>query len=310
MKFSKLNFITLSALVLVLTACSRDTDITNAVPVANAGPSQNVTLPFSNITLSGSGTDQDGQIVAYLWSQVAGPAPTVITNPGAASTTVGGFVAGNYIFQLMVTDNVGATGVDTVSIKVNPSPQLTLTLQPSNNPNEKSLVQINGSDFSSSAGNEWLVYAWTVGGLPYNGRTIFKFDLSTIPSTATIVSADLFLYSNIPPENGNLIDANFGNNAFSIQQITSTWSTGTANWFNQPTVTTNNQVVVASTTSSTLDMDIDVKPMLTSMVSTSSNYGFMMKLQNETPYNSRVFVSSFHATKVGKHPKLVVVYRP
>src|SRR6185436_4212386 len=97
-------------------SCSRDEDITNSLPLANAGPSQNVTLPFNNITLTGTGSDQDGQIVAYLWSQVAGPGSTIITNPGSASTTVSGFSAGNYIFQLMVTDNAGATGVDTVSI--------------------------------------------------------------------------------------------------------------------------------------------------------------------------------------------------
>jgi hypothetical protein len=308
MRLLKLILI-ISFFVPVFFSCNQNDVLLNKIPVANAGPSQNVTLPVSSITLNGSGTDEDGHIVGFIWSQVTGPVTALIANNGAATTSVSGFVAGDYIFQLMVVDNDGATGLDSVAIKVNPAPEQTLTLQPSNNPNEKSLVQINGVDYSGTQ-NEWLTYAWTVGGLPYNGREIFKFDLGSIPSTATIVSANLFLYSNTPPENGNFIDANFGNNAFSIQQITSNWSPGTANWFNQPAVTTNNQIIVPTTASSSLDMTFDVKPMVASMVSTNSNYGFMMRLQSETPYNCRIFVSSIHPTKVTKHPKLVVVYRP
>jgi hypothetical protein len=47
--------------------------------------------------------------------------------------------------------------------------------------------------------------------------------------------------------------------------------------------------------------------MVGSMVSTN-NYGFFMKLQNETIYNSRIFVSSRTANQQAKYPKLVVVY--
>src|SRR5262245_19138917 len=116
---------------IVFLACSRPDDVVlNQVPVANAGPSQTITPP-TTLNLTGTGTDADGQIVAYLWSQVAGPVPAIFANAGAASTSVSGTVAGNYIFQLMVTDNDGATGVDTVSVKINPAPDQTATFQPS-----------------------------------------------------------------------------------------------------------------------------------------------------------------------------------
>ncbi|HMH33753.1 MAG TPA: hypothetical protein VK543_12025 [Puia sp.] len=45
-----------------------------------------------------------------------------------------GLVSGSYVYQLMVTDNQGATGIDTMTIKVNPAIIDTVTFQPSNNP--------------------------------------------------------------------------------------------------------------------------------------------------------------------------------
>ena len=42
----------------VIFSCQRDEDIVNQVPVANAGPSQNVTLP-TTATLTGTGADAD-----------------------------------------------------------------------------------------------------------------------------------------------------------------------------------------------------------------------------------------------------------
>ena len=307
MKSSKLILVTF-LLSTVFFSCTRDEDIVNQVPVANAGPSQNVTLP-ATATLSGTGTDADGQVVAYLWSQVAGPNTALIAQPGAASTAVSGLAAGNYIFQLMVTDNSGATGVDTMLLKVNAAPQVTLTLQPSNNPNEKLLATVGSVDYSGVGVIEMVIDAWTVNSSPFYGREAFKFDLSSIPANATIESAHLFLWSNSPPQNGNLIDANFGaNNSLYLQQITSNWSVGTANWLNQPNVSTLNQISIPHTNLSVLDLDINVTGMVANMVNTNSNYGFLLRLQNEVSYTSRAFVSSYHPTKTTKHPKLVVVY--
>jgi hypothetical protein len=302
-------FLVVSCFSSVFFGCTRDEDVVlNQVPIANAGPSQTVTLP-ATVTLTGGGTDADGQILAYLWSQVSGPNTALIANPGAINTAISGIIAGNYVFQLMVTDNDGATGVDTMSLKVNAAPQVTLTLQPANNPNEKMLVSIGGVDQSGVGNSEMVIDAWTVGGSPYYGRNAFKFDLSSIPATAVIESAHLFLYSNQPPQNGNLVDANFGaNNSVYLQQITSNWSVGTANWFNQPNVSTSNQISVPHTSLSALDLDIDVTSMVGTMVNTNANYGFLIRLQNEVALTSRAFVSSYHATKVTKHPKLVIVY--
>jgi len=295
------------SLLLFAFGCNKDL---NKVPTADAGSPKNITLPVNTVTLTGSGSDQDGHIVSYLWSQVSGPSTPTIANPGSASTAINGFTAGSYIFQLQVTDDDGATGVDTVAVTVNPSLVQNLTLQPSNNPNEKMLVQIGSSDQSFQGGNEWIVDSWTVSGQLFTGRKVFKFDLSSIPASATILSANLYLYSNNPPENGNLVNPNFGsNNALLLQQITSNWSPATANWSNQPATTTTNQIVIPHTTQSVLDLNIDVKAQVSSMVNNSANYGWMLRLQTETPLNSRAFVSSYNAAKPTMFPKLVITYQ-
>lgn len=115
------------------------------IPVANAGPSRTVTLPVNTVTLNGSGTSANGPITGYLWSMVSGPNTPSIQTPGAKNTVINNLIAGNYIFQLMVVDSAGYTGVDTTSVNVLPSaipvPQ-TITLQPSNNQKEITFLDL------------------------------------------------------------------------------------------------------------------------------------------------------------------------
>jgi hypothetical protein len=94
----------------------------NEAPTADAGPNQNITLPTSTTTLSGNGTDPDGTIVSYTWVQISGPASSSIANAAAATTDLSGLVQGVYQFQLQVTDNSGATGIDVVQVNVNAAP--------------------------------------------------------------------------------------------------------------------------------------------------------------------------------------------
>ena len=298
--------------VSVFASCKKENN--NKVPNANAGPAQSITLPTSTVTVTGTGSDDDGTVEAYLWSQVSGPAASTIVNPGSASTAINGLQQGTYVFQLMVTDDMGATGVDTTSIVVNPSPIKTLTLQPVNNPGEYHIVNRNGADASGGGPRPDLVLeTWTEQGNPITYRVLLKFDLSAIPANSTIISANLYLYSHPSPQaNGNGIDANYGpNNAFLLQQVTSNWSPGSVGWFNQPTYTTTNQLLVPHTTQSSLDLNLDVKNMVASMVNGNANYGFALRLQNEVTYTSRLFVSSTNpnSTLQPKFPKLVVVYQ-
>ncbi|RYY51201.1 MAG: tandem-95 repeat protein [Chitinophagaceae bacterium] len=91
----------------------------NIPPAANAGVNINITLPVNTATLDGSGTDQDGNIVSYLWAKIGGPSAGSIASPAAAVTSAIGLQQGVYLFQLTVTDDVGAIGRDTVQVTVN-----------------------------------------------------------------------------------------------------------------------------------------------------------------------------------------------
>lgn len=97
----------------------------NNAPAASAGADKSITLPVNSITLTGSGSDADGGTLTYRWTKISGPAPYAISSPTAASTAVTGLAAGEYQFQLEVTDAGGLTGKDTAKVTVlNPPNQL------------------------------------------------------------------------------------------------------------------------------------------------------------------------------------------
>ncbi len=92
-------------------------------PTADAGPDQTVTLPDDSVTLYGSGSDADGTIVAYAWTQVSGPSTATLGGESTATLTAGDLVEGAYVFELTVTDNDALAGSDQVAVEVINPPQ-------------------------------------------------------------------------------------------------------------------------------------------------------------------------------------------
>jgi hypothetical protein len=302
----------------------------NKVPTAEAGNSVEITLPTNTATLSGSGTDSDGTITAYLWSQVSGPSVSIISNPGSASTQISSLSEGKYIFQLMVSDNEGAVGVDTTSILVKPNPIKTLTLQPG--PTEGQDARPSARQGCSGIDNsaninfpdvDLAICAWTFSA---NGcstgqyRSFLKFTgLSAIPQSATILSAKLSLYgvaSSLSSPQGNSYYPgspynSYGTNECWLKRVTGDWSESTITWNNQPAVTDANRIAIPA---STLQWgynvtDIDVTEMVKGMVNiANANHGFSLMHQVEEYYRSMTFASSDHADAT-KRPKLVVTYK-
>ncbi|MFD3004065.1 PA14 domain-containing protein, partial [Pontibacter toksunensis] len=93
----------------------------NQPPVANAGPDKTITLPTNSLQLSGSGTDSDGTIIGYSWSQVSGPSTAAFSSKTVASPTVGSLLEGTYVFRLTVQDNGGLTASDDATVTVQPA---------------------------------------------------------------------------------------------------------------------------------------------------------------------------------------------
>jgi ribosomal protein L14 len=95
----------------------------NQSPIAGTENDITITLPVNSTQVRGNTSyDPDGVIVAYLWTQLSGPAQAVISNGNTSIATVSGLTTGIYTFQLKVTDNSGATSTKTMKVTVkNPS---------------------------------------------------------------------------------------------------------------------------------------------------------------------------------------------
>ena len=155
---------------LSLPSCLDTLPSTNQPPVADAGLEQLVN-ENDVVTLSGSGSDPDGTIVAYRWVQTSG---TFVTLSGAntqnASFTAPEIASEDVIvedleFQLTVTDDDGASATDTVVISVfdsyfivdNDPP--TADAGPDQTVDENTLVTLSGSGTDPDgtiAFYEWL----------------------------------------------------------------------------------------------------------------------------------------------------------
>ncbi|NTX60549.1 discoidin domain-containing protein [Myxococcus sp. CA051A] len=96
----------------------------NQAPVANAGADRTVVLPNAGITLTGSGTDSDGNIASYSWTQVSGPTAS-LSGANTPSLSVSGLAVGTLVFRLTVTDDDGATHADTATVTVTNASTLT-----------------------------------------------------------------------------------------------------------------------------------------------------------------------------------------
>jgi len=89
----------------------------NVAPVASAGSNVKITLPQDSTQLSGTGTDSDGTIATYAWTQQSGATAT-ITGANTQTPTISNLSEGVYVFRLTVTDDDGATAFDDVSVTV------------------------------------------------------------------------------------------------------------------------------------------------------------------------------------------------
>ncbi|GGB07985.1 DNRLRE domain-containing protein [Puia dinghuensis] len=281
-------------------------------PKVNAGANQTITLPVDSVKLSGSAYAPT-RITGYLWSEVSGPNTPTIADNGNATTEVNGLVAGIYVFQLEATDSAGETGVNSVTITVNPISKIvhTDTLHTSFSgmtwPYELTFLSNPASPAGNNRDIELLAETWTINGIEVWGRSFMKFDVSSLPAGTTLKSATLYLFSDSVPRNGDLIHANYGtNNDFYIQKVTSTWNLDSTTWNNLPSTDTTGEAYVPQTNLPFLDIQVDVTQIANSWL-TNANYGLVMRLKTEVIYNSRIFCTSNYSNPA-KHPYLVVTY--
>jgi hypothetical protein len=181
-----------------------------------------------------------------------------------------------------------------------------VTLQPDSANGKDALVNSATAATNFGSHEEVSSYNWTNQGVWTTGRSLVEFDLSQIPNGATITSATLSLWCNTTTQSTMQLHA--GSNSSVIRRVTSAWTENGVNWSNQPSTTSQNEVTLATSTSSTQDyLNIDVTALYQDILTSGNNYGIMLQLATESGMNSLVFASSDY-TNSAKRPKLEVCY--
>lgn len=88
----------------------------------SAGPDVTITLPTNSVKLTGTATVEYTTLSSCKWTQVSGPNTASITNSGTITPTIGGVIAGSYVFQVTITSTSGTSSSDQMTLKVNPAP--------------------------------------------------------------------------------------------------------------------------------------------------------------------------------------------
>lgn len=105
----------------------------NNAPTVEAGNAQTIVLPTQSVTLNSTVTD-DGHpnppgTIQVVWSKVSGPGTVTFSTPNAKTTTATCSTAGLYSLKLTASDGEKSAS-DTVTITVNPEPQIPLPPDP------------------------------------------------------------------------------------------------------------------------------------------------------------------------------------
>jgi len=142
----------------------KNTIVPNQSPTANAGLDQSIN-ENTTATLNGSGTDSDGWISGYQWTQISGTTVSIVNaNSANASFTAPNISSDTTLtFRLTVTDNSGATATDIMAVNIKNIP---IQNQPpianagsDQSVNENTTTTLNGSGTDSDG---WISgYQWT-----------------------------------------------------------------------------------------------------------------------------------------------------
>ena len=193
----------------VVTVQAADPAPPNQQPVARAGNDITIKLPVNYTKLDGSASsDPDGNIVSYKWTKLTGPAAYTIAKPDSAATDLTGLEEGKYTFRLVVTDNGGLTGDDTIQVTVqaaDPAPNQKPVAKAGNDITIKlpvNYTRLNGSASSDPDGNI-VSYKWTklTGPAAY---TIAKPDSAATDLTG--LEEGKYTFRLVVTDNGGLTD--------------------------------------------------------------------------------------------------------
>ena len=131
---------------------------TNDPPTADAGTDMTVSTR-EPVTLSGSGSDPDGDRISYSWTQTGGTDVTLRNSNKAIASFTSPDLAGTLTFVLTVVDSTGRAGSDSISVMV----ESTLPVAdagPNQSVEPEVTVNLDGRSSYDPDSNR-LTYSWT-----------------------------------------------------------------------------------------------------------------------------------------------------
>jgi len=180
-----------------------------------------------------------------------------------------------------------------------------LTLQPGPSDGIDAEIRTDRPDTPDGSTHDFIANAWTAQGFYFVQRSLIRFDLSQIPANSTVISASLFLCTNL---NTGHYQLDSGANASYLLRVLEPWIEQQVTWETQPAASFENPVVLPQSVSHTQNYELDVTSHVQDMVSTpATNFGWMFRLQTEEKYRCLVFASSDNSVESWR-PKLVVTF--
>lgn len=196
MNTSILRLLVLTALAACISACGGGGNESpvrpNAVPVASAGITQNVTTG-SLITLNGSGsTDADSDPLTYVWTLTSRPtgSSAVLSTATSPASTFTADLAGSYAVSLVVNDGKSNSAVASMTVTAttaNAAPVANAGAPQSITTG--TLVSLNGLA-STDANFDPLSYTWSLAAKPVGSAAALSAATSAMPTfTADVAGA-------------------------------------------------------------------------------------------------------------------------
>ncbi|MBN1971798.1 MAG: DNRLRE domain-containing protein [Candidatus Delongbacteria bacterium] len=252
--------------------------------------------PVINSFSVDSTTIDEGDSATLSWS--VSDADTVTINQGIGSVALSGTTSvtpvSTTIYTLTATNSAG-TSTATVTIIMNQSH----TIQPNPIEGKDSMVVSQLPD-TNYADNQYFSLGNLSASVFLRGH--LQFDVSSIPTDAVIVHADLKLYQY----------QTIGTEGFIIglHQVNESWEESVITWNNQPDYLPSPESIVTITVGATTWLSWDITALLQGWVDGSiSNYGILLKDTDEPLGDTfiRCYTSDY-TTNPTQCPKLEITY--
>lgn len=164
----------------------------NNVPVADAGPDQNVVAGQTVELNGGASRDADGDTLTYKWSFVSKPkqSKALLDNSDTVAPEFKADTAGDYVVKLVVSDGQLSSKADNVVVSVSKA-----NARPTANAGKDQQVTagakvvLDGTG-SRDADGDKLAYKWQIVSKPKNSRASLSNTSSAAPSFTPDVAGD------------------------------------------------------------------------------------------------------------------------